>query len=220
MPLFFWVSVFLAYFLGAIPIGVLISRKFSKVDVRLYGSGNTGAANVLRTSGKAAGGLVFLGDMMKGSAAVLAAGWIVGDASFAAGGLLFNADIARVTAGLAAIIGHNWSVFLKFHGGKGVSTFFGSLVTMSPLIGLTSGAVTIIVMAIFRYVSLGSILGAVFSVVFLLPLTVLGWQSEIFFFFTLPAMAVIVVQHRTNIHRLLSGTETKLGEKGKPVFKP
>lgn len=212
------VAIVVGYFLGSIPAGVLITRKIGKVDIRKYGSGSTGATNVLRTAGPKAAALVFLADMAKGSAAVLAAGWIVGDGTWAIAGLTFNAQAAQVLAAVFAIMGHVWSFFLGFHGGKGVATFFGGLLTLSPLVGVISGGVTIIVIAISRYVSLGSILGVVCAPLILLPLAYLGWQPENYLVYTLPSMALIALRHRENIVRLLDGTERKLGEPSRPLY--
>jgi glycerol-3-phosphate acyltransferase PlsY len=212
------IAIAVGYLLGSIPAGVLITRKFSDVDVRKYGSGSTGATNVLRTAGLRAAALVFIADMAKGSAAVLTAAWIVGSRILTIGELTFDAQSAQVLAGIFAILGHNWSLFLKLQGGKGVATFFGALLTLSPLVGVICGGVTIIVIALSHYVSLGSILGAACATFLLLPLTYLGWQPENYLIYALPSMALIIFQHRDNIYRLLAGTERKLGEPARPLW--
>lgn len=210
------IAIVAGYLLGSIPMGVLITRRLSKVDVRKHGSGSTGATNVLRIAGPKAAAIVFAADMAKGSAAVLAAGWIVGGNSLTIAGLTLNAQAAQVLAAVFAILGHSWSVFLGFRGGKGVATFFGGLLTLSPLVGVISGGVTLIVIALFRYVSLGSILGTACAVFILLPLAYLGWQPENYLLYALPSMALIGLRHRENILRLLDGTEQKLGEPSLP----
>lgn len=212
------ISIAVGYLLGSIPVGALITRKLAKVDIRKHGSGSTGATNVLRTVGLKAAGLVFVADMAKGSAAVLAAAWIVGGKTLAVGGLVFDAQAAQVLAAVFAILGHSWPVFLGFRGGKGVATFFGGLLTLSPLVGVISGCVTLIVIALSRYVSLGSILGTACAPFILLPLAYLGWQPENYLVYALPSMAVIVLRHRENILRLLNGTERKLGESSRPLY--
>ncbi len=200
------------YLIGAIPTGVAIARKLAKVDIRQYGSGSTGATNALRTAGKKVGAMVFLADMAKGAAAVFLAGLLMGDRTFALGHTLFHAREVQVGAAVAAILGHNWSVFLKFHGGKGVSTFYGALLALAPIVAVITGIGTLIIIALSRYVSLGSILGAIGTVAVLLLMVSLGRQPEDYLFFALPAMALILFQHRENIYRLFTGTERKLGE--------
>lgn len=212
MELAFFLAIVLGYLIGSIPSGVVITRRVSKVDIRRFGSGSTGATNAFRTGGPKVGALVFLADLAKGAAVIFLAGWLVGSQTFTLGELTFNAQAAQVMAAVAAISGHNWSLFLKFHGGKGVSTFFGALLVLSPLVAAICGTITIIVIALFRYVSLGSLLGAIGAVILLLPLVYLGWQPENYLLFALPSMALILFQHRENIQRLLTGTERKLGE--------
>lgn len=212
MQVAFVAAIILGYLIGSIPSGVLITRQFKKVDLRQCGSGSTGATNVLRTAGPKAGIMVFLADMAKGAAAVALAGLIMGSRVSTAGDLTFDAQAAQVAAALAAIVGHNWSLFLKFHGGKGVSTFFGAFLALSPVVALICGAVTLTAIAIWRYVSLGSLLGALCAVILLAPLVYLGFVPGNYLLFALPSMLLILFQHRENICRLLSGTERKLGD--------
>ncbi|MBI4334240.1 MAG: glycerol-3-phosphate 1-O-acyltransferase PlsY [Chloroflexi bacterium] len=201
----------LGYLIGSIPSGVIISRQFGRRDIQEYGSGSTGATNALRTAGTKAGVMVFLADLIKGAAVVLLAGWLVGSRTFTVADFTFNAQAAQVLSAVAAIVGHIWSVFLRFRGGKGVSTFFGAFVVLSPLLAVICGAIAIAVIALFRYVSLGSLLGAVCAVFLLLPLVYLGWQPENYMLFALPSVGLILFRHRENIYRLLTGTERKLG---------
>ncbi len=209
---FAFLAALAGYLIGSIPSGVIIARKVARVDIRHHGSRSTGATNALRTAGKKAGALVFLADMAKGIAAVLLAGLVMGDRASAIGTVPVNAQAAQVAAGVAAILGHNWSVFLKFRGGKGVSTFFGALVTLTPLVAVICGTAAIIVIALSRYVSLGSLLGAIATVAVLLLMVYSGREPESYLLFALPSMALILFQHRDNIRRLLSGTERKLGK--------
>lgn len=217
MEFAFLIATILGYLIGSIPSGVIISRKVSKLDIRQCGSGNIGAANVLRTAGLKVAATVFLSDMAKGAAVVFLAGWIVGNKTFTISELTFNAQAAQVLGAIAAIMGHNWSLFLRFHGGKGVASFFGAFLVLSPLLAVICGGITLIVIALFRYVSLGSLLGATCAVILLLPLVYLGWQPENYLIFALPSMALITFQHRENIYRLLTGTERKLGEAAQPL---
>jgi len=120
--------VILGYLLGSIPFGLLISRRSAKIDLRQHGSGKTGATNVLRTAGKKAAALV-----AKGVLAVVFAGLIVRGDYLVVGGFGLGILVAQVLAALAAVLGHNFPVFLKFKGGRGVATFFGGLVALCPV---------------------------------------------------------------------------------------
>jgi len=195
----------MGYLLGSIPFGVIIGRRSAKVDVRQYGSGRMGATNVLRVAGKKAAALVTILDLSKGILAVVFAGLI-----FSGEYLMVS---AQVLAALAAVAGHNWPVFLKFKGGRGVATFFGGLFFLCPWAALFGGAVLIIGVSLTRYVSLGSIAGALGTCAILVPLTIIkGFPIE-YLVYTLIGATFIIVMHRDNIARLISGTERKIGEK-------
>jgi glycerol-3-phosphate acyltransferase PlsY len=195
----------MGYLLGSIPFGVIIGRRSARVDVRQYGSGRMGAANVLRVAGKKAAVLVTILDLSKGILAVVFAGLI-----FSEEYLMVS---AQVVAALAAIAGHNWSVFLRFKGGRGVATFFGGLFFLCPWAALFGGAVLIIGVGLTRYVSLGSIAGALGTCAILVPLTIINGFPIEYLVYTLIGATFIIVMHRDNIARLLSGTERKIGEK-------
>lgn len=191
--------VLLGYLLGAIPFGALLGW-LRGVDVRRYGSGRTGTANVLRTLGAKAAAAVFLGDLAKGLAAVLLAR------------LITHSPAVEAAAGLAAMAGHNWPVYLGFRGGRGVVTGFGGLILLSwpaSLIALAGGLSTI---ALWRYVSLGSMVGAVASALGMIPLAAAGWEPSPYLIYSLGGAALIVFQHRDNLARLMNGTERKLGQ--------
>lgn len=195
----------MGYLLGSIPFGVIIGRRSAKVDVRQYGSGRMGATNVLRVAGKKAAALVTILDLSKGILAVVFAGLI-----FSEEYLMVS---AQVLAALAAVAGHNWPVFLKFKGGRGVATFFGGLFFLCPWAALFGGAVLIIGVGLTRYVSLGSIAGVVGTCAILVPLTIIkGFPIE-YLVYTLIGATFIIVMHRDNIARLISGTERKIGGK-------
>ncbi len=195
----------MGYLLGSIPFGLLIARRSAKVDVRQYGSGRMGAANVLRVAGKKAAALVTIFDLSKGILAVVFAG------------LIFSGDYlmvsAQVVAALAAVAGHNWPVFLKFKGGRGVATFFGGLLVLYSPAALFGVAILIIGTYLTRYVSLGSIAGALGTCAILIPLTIINASPIEYLVYTLIGATFIIVMHRDNIARLLSGTERKIGEK-------
>lgn len=205
--------VLMGYLLGSLPFGWWIGQRHSRVDVRQYGSGKTGATNVLRTAGRKAAALVGALDLLKGVLAVVFAGLIVGDDYLVIGGFTLGALLVQVLAALAAILGHIWPVFLRFRGGRGVSVFAGALIVLCPWAAIFGGLVIIVVVALTRYVSLGSIVGAVCTYAVLAPFTIIkGFPIE-YLFYTLAGAVLIFVMHRDNIARLVSGTERKLGEK-------
>lgn len=214
--------VVIGYLLGSIPIGYLLSRRHAKVDVRAHGSGKTGAANVFRTAGRKWGLLVAALDISKGALAVVIAGVIVGSEYLLVGdsGLWWLLASAQVLAALAAVAGHIWSPFLKFKGGRGVATFFGGLVALCPVAALFGGEILIIGTGLTRFVSLGSIAGAVGSYAILVPLTILNNFPVEYLFYSLVGVVIIFVMHRDNIRRLLSGKERKFGEKAGEVNLP
>ncbi len=210
--------VIIGYLLGSIPFGVLIGRRIAKVDVREHGSGKIGATNVLRAAGKKAAALVVIFDLLKGALAVILAalifrGWWV---TFDAGSwwLLRSAPVA---AALAAMAGHNWSIFLKFRGGRGVATFFGGLIALCPVVALFGGEVIALGAGLTRFASLGSIAGAVGTYSILVPLTIMNGFPIEYLAYALIGTITIIVMHRDNIVRLVSGRERKLGEKAEKI---
>lgn len=207
--------VVIGYLLGSIPVGYLLGRRQAKVDVRRYGSGRTGATNVLRTAGRKLALLVAVLDISKGALAVVIAGLIIGGDYLLVGdsGLWWVLTSAQVLAALAAVAGHIWSPFLKFKGGRGVAPFFGGLVALCPVAALFGGEVLIIGAGLTRFVSIGSIAGAVGSYAILVPLTILNGFPVEYLFYALVGAIIIFVMHRDNIRRLISGKERKLGEK-------
>ena len=202
----FGLLVFICYLLGAVPFGLLVARLVRRIDVRQYGSGNTGASNVLRTTGVWPALVVLVLDAGKGVMAVILANIIDPSPSL------------EVAAALSVLVGHNWSVFLGFQGGKGVATGIGAFCTLSPLAGLIVLSVGLPFIALFRYVSLGAIIGAVTAVLSMLLLAILapslplGVPSLIYLLYPSIAAPIILFRHRGNIIRLLKGQEPKLGE--------
>lgn len=183
-----------AYLLGSIPFGYLIVRGKSGADIRETGSGGTGATNVSRRAGKAAGILTLLLDAAKGSVAVLIAKAFGGD------------DWVIAAAAIAALVGHIFPVWLGFRGGKGVATGVGIFVVLAPVALLCAGVVFVAIVLLTRYVSLGSITAAV-----LIP--VLVWvqsDSRTLLVAAIVGAALIVFAHRGNIQRLASGTESRI----------
>lgn len=189
--------VFVAYLIGSIPFGLLISQVVGRVDIRRYGSGNIGTANVLRIVGKRAAALTLLGDLLKGFLPTLAAL------------LLGGSDLLVAGVGLAAVLGHNWSVYLRFAGGKGVATSFGALLAMTPLPAILGFLVWLGVVLVFRYTSLAALAASVC----IPPLIFFSIGSGPYFTFSLLATLLIFVRHRDNIQRLWAGTEHRVGQR-------
>ena len=183
------------YLLGSIPFGIVVTRLAGKTDPRKSGSGNIGATNVLRAGGKGLAAATLLGDMLKGTVAVLAAG-------------IYGPD-PSIMAGFGAFIGHLFPVWLKFRGGKGVATYLGILLGMSFAGASVFGAVWLAMAAIFRFSSLAALV-AVCCVPVYLYVTGNVQIAEFFAILTF----LIIFMHRANIGRLLSGTESKIGNKG------
>ncbi len=205
--------VILGYLLGSIPFGVLIGKRSAKVDVRQYGSGKTGTTNVLRTAGRKAAAAVVALDLLKGVLAVVFAGLIVSKSYLVVGSFGLGVLVAQCLAALAAIAGHNWSVFLKFRGGRGVATFFGGLMALCPPAALFGGEIFIIGTGLTKFASLGSIAGVVGAYTILVPLTIMDGFPIEYLAYTLIGTILIIVMHRDNITRLISGKERKLGDK-------
>jgi glycerol-3-phosphate acyltransferase PlsY len=212
--------VIMGYFIGAIPIGYLLTRRQAKVDVTQYGSGKIGATNVLRTAGRRSAARVAGMDILKGVLAVVLAGLIVGRGYLVVGHFGFGTLVAQVLAALAAVVGHNWSVFLGFRGGRGVATFFGGLVALCPIAAIVGGEILIIGAGLTSYVSLASIAGAVGAYAILVPLTIMNGFPLEYLFYALVGSVIIIVMHRDNIGRLMTGKERKLGEKGEKRDSP
>ncbi|WP_018112197.1 glycerol-3-phosphate 1-O-acyltransferase PlsY [Thermus igniterrae] len=189
-------TLFLSYLFGSIPAGVLVARTYG-VDIRKVGSGNIGATNVLRTLGPGPALVVAFFDVFKGGIAVL-----IARALGIEGALLGG-------VALAAVLGHNYSVFLGFRGGKGVATSFGTLLFLDPPLALWTMPIGLSVMLLTRYVSAGSMTGGVAATVLALALGRPLWEVG-----TVLLLALLIFwTHRDNLKRLQDGTERRLGEK-------
>jgi len=196
----------LSYVLGSIPTGAIAGR-LRGVDLRKVGSGNLGFTNALRALGPRFAVPVLVVDVAKGTAAVLAAGAIAGTAS------PLGPTGVRLACGLAAIVGHVWSVFARFRGGRGVATACGVFLALSPIAAASCIAVWGLVVAATRYVSLGSIVALAllpFAVTAEARLTKPPQAAALAVAATLVAL-LVVVKHRPNMKRLLAGTEHRLG---------
>ncbi len=208
------IVIAVGYLLGSIPFGLILTRISAKVDIREIGSGKTGATNVMRVLGKKAAGLVLFLDFSKGALAVLFAGYIFKTTYlFWDDALWLLTTGAEVLAACAAIAGHTWPVFIKFKGGRGVATFFGGLVALFPPAAIFGGEVLIIGAGLTKYMSLGSIAGAVGTYALLAPLTIMDGFPYEYLVYTAVGSVFIIATHRDNIARLLAGTERRLGER-------
>lgn len=195
-------ALLVGYLLGAIPTGVLVARLYGRDDLTKTGSKRTGATNVLRTLGKKAASMVFVGDLLKGSLAVVLGGTLApGDPWGAA------------LAGLAAVVGHAYSPFIGFKGGRGVATGLGALVVVAPAAAGLAILVGLIAIFATRYVSLGSILGTSIGSLALVVWTLASGQAPAYAAFGLGVGLFIVAAHHDNIDRLIHGTERRLGQR-------
>jgi glycerol-3-phosphate acyltransferase PlsY len=206
--------VVIAYLLGSIPFGLIIGKLKSGIDIREHGSGKTGATNLMRVAGTKLGVLTIVLDVVKAAGAVMLATVIVGRSSgvLTIGGVsVYWQHIAQVAAGLAAVAGHNWPVFAKFKGGRGVTAYFGTVFAIFPPAGIFGAEVVAIAALRSRHMSLGSLLGALATWCLMLPLTIVyNLLPPIYLVYGSVVIALIVYQHRDNIKRLRQGTERRL----------
>jgi glycerol-3-phosphate acyltransferase PlsY len=205
--------VIVAYLIGSIPFGLIIGRLKGNVDISKYGSGKIGATNVMRTVGTKAGVVTIALDLVKALAAVMLARVIVGSDVLTVGGISINWQVAQVMAGLAAIAGHNWSIFAKFKGGSGVAAFFGTMYALYPPAALFGSEIWAAVAIRSRYMSMGSILGVLATWCLMVPLTIFYNFPPVYLVYGLIAVGLVLYRHRGNIRRLQLGMERRLGER-------
>jgi glycerol-3-phosphate acyltransferase PlsY len=189
-------SLLFGYLCGSVPFGLILTRMAGLGDVRNIGSGNIGATNVLRTGNKKLAAATLLADALKGTVAVVAAREFIGME-------------AALIAGLGAFLGHLYPVWLKFKGGKGVATYLGVLLGLAPVMVLVFAAVWLGMAKVFRYSSLAALAAAV-AVPVALYLYGLSGVGSLFVVLSL----ITILKHHENIRRLLSGTESRIGDKG------
>ncbi|MCK5147831.1 glycerol-3-phosphate 1-O-acyltransferase PlsY [bacterium] len=203
----FLLIIFLSYLAGSIPTAIICSRLILKDDIRNHGSKNAGATNVFRVMGWKPALVVVLIDIAKGMVAVLLIVQL--------GDTMFNDITIKIFAGLAAIIGHVWTVFAGFKGGKGVGTAFGVLLGLAPIASLITFAVWLILVLITRIVSLGSIAAAlIFPMALFVQRHFFSSDLEVELLYMGIGLAVLIfVTHRANVKRLLRGEENRFGSK-------
>ena len=216
------IATLVSYLIGSISSSVIISKRISGSDIRSEGSGNAGATNMLRVHGKAAGAATLLCDVAKGILAVLI-GCAADRVIAAQSGLSldwFEANILmdnlKYIAGVFVVLGHDFPVFFGFRGGKGIATSLGVMLILDWRVGLIVAVAAILIMAISRYVSLGSVIGGI-----LYPVAVIAFMAgkgdinPVYFACAVALGLLAVAKHHANIKRLLNGTESKLFAKKK-----
>lgn len=195
MKLFF--TIIIAYLLGSINSSILVSRLYANIDIREHGSGNAGATNTLRTLGKTAAAIVLFCDVLKGIISVIIGRYLTGQ------------DGAMI-AGIFAVLGHNYPVLFGFKGGKGILTSIAVVFMIDWKVGIIVLGVALSIMAVTRYVSLGSIIGAI---IYPIIIIITNHENYKYILFALCLAVLAVYRHRANIRCLLEGTESKLGSK-------
>jgi glycerol-3-phosphate acyltransferase PlsY len=189
------VSILISYLLGSISFSYLFARMLKGIDIREHGSGNAGATNTLRVLGKGPAVIVLLLDVAKGAAAVGVGYWFTHDPTI------------MMICGMSAVVGHNWPIFLKFRGGKGIATTIGVMAILVFYAALFAGIVAILSIVISRYVSLGSL---IFTAGLPVSIFVLGSYPPSYFWLSLVFAVFAFWRHKDNIVRLVKGQERKI----------
>jgi glycerol-3-phosphate acyltransferase PlsY len=206
-PLYLALAV-IGYLLGSIPSGQIVGALNGGIDLRRYGSGKTGTTNALRTMGWGAAVAVFIGDLLKALAAVLIARWL---------SPANEQPLAEVVAGFAAVVGHNWPLYIGFRGGRGVAVSFAVFLFICWPAALISMAAAVGILAIGRMVSLASLGGSLIGLLLMAAFVYWGHYPFPYLIYGILAASLIWLRHIDNIQRLLAGTERKIGQKAKPV---
>lgn len=215
--------IVLSYLVGSIPTGIIVGKLVKGVDIREYGSGSMGATNVFRTLGWQYGLLVIVFDALKGALAVLfIARMQIVPIPFNNATPFDDLTILQIIAGLAAVLGHIWTVFAGFKGGKGIATALGFLLTLITVDMLVAFAIFLIVVVISKYISLGSIIAAIsIPVIMVVRENVFGVHMQGYTTilpFIIALALLVIYTHRTNISRLVQGTENRFSFKKKKII--
>ncbi len=197
--------ILMGYLMGSMPTGLVIGWIFRRIDVRTYGSGKTGMTNVLRTAGLPAAALVLFLDMGKAIMAVVIAR------------IVTDSPGVEAASGIFILIGHIWSVFIKFGGGRGTAPGWGALIILSPVAGLVATVSGLFLVWTTRYVSVGSMVGCSLGCITLIILAILGDVPLEYIFYGVVGGSLVVSKHIDNIKRLRKGTERKLGRPADPI---
>lgn len=217
-----------AYLLGSINTSIILSNAIYGEDIRTSGSGNAGATNMLRTHGKGIAAATLICDVLKGTLAVVLASWLglilmpyfKNAASSAAASLLLPVNLKYI-AGIFVALGHDFPIFFGFRGGKGVATSLGVILALNPKIGLIVLAAAILVMAVSRYVSLGSITAAaIYPFILFVDIIASGENPTdypVYIAMAFILALLLIAKHHTNISKLKNGTENKLFSKKQPA---
>jgi acyl phosphate:glycerol-3-phosphate acyltransferase len=202
-----WIVIAVAYLIGAVPFGLLIAKRVSGIDLRSFGSGNIGTSNAVRAMGRRWGFVVFLLDFLKGFLPVVACYGLVGDRPE-------TLDLLQVLTGTAAVLGHCYPIYLGFRGGKGVATGCGAIVAINVWIFVSGGLVWLITRFTTRYAGLASIMmGITFPIATWIIDRIMGLHRPELLVGSFLLTILILVRHRSNIVRMLKGTEPRIGEK-------
>ena len=194
----------LGYVAGSVQPGIIVGRLVRGVDIREYGSGKTGFTNTLRTLGLVPALIVVFGDLAKGVVPVLVGYYLAGS------------DLAAALGGVGAVVGHTWPMFAGFRGGRGVATSFGAFFAMAPLPAAAAILAGLTILGVTRYVSLMSMLGVALGLGVMVWLVLVGRMPAEYLVFGVIVTLSVELNHLSNLRRLLSGTEPKLGQGGAP----
>lgn len=191
----------ISYLIGAIPIGLILSRSLKGIDIRNYGSGSIGMSNIQRNLGNFPAGIVLILDMTKSFLPILYARYFLPDP-----------QILEVISALGALVGHCWPIFAKFRGGRGIATGWGSLLILSPITGIIAGIIGVPIIIVSKFISLGSIIGSTLGCGSMILLSITKYHSFEYLWFALIGNILVLYKHSENIQRLLEGTERKIGK--------
>ncbi len=200
------------YFVGAIPVALIIGKRMAGIDISKRGSGNIGGTNVLRVIGFRAGAITVILDLAKAIVPVILARFIIGDDVLSIAGFTLDWRWGQVVTALMVMVGHNWSIYIKFRGGKGAAVYYGSWFAIWPVVGLFGGIILIITVLLSKYMSLGSILGSLSILCLFIIMTLTDASPPVYLIYSVLAAALIVYQHRSNISRLQAGTESRMDQ--------
>ncbi len=206
------VIAFVSYLLGSVNLSIILSKVMGKGDIRTQGSGNAGTTNTLRVLGKLPAFFVLVWDILKGAISVLLAKWIItlDSQTIPPLAVSYNGDLAIMIASIMAILGHNFPIYFGFKGGKGVATSLGVILAIEWPIGIACVVFGVVMILLTRMVSVGSILVAILYPILTFIIGEVFESQGLYLLFALLLSASVLIRHKDNIKRILSGTENKL----------